>query len=189
MRAMTVERYPDWVLGIVRPGDRRADDAALMTAALDVADASVGRGGGGPFGAVVATRDGEVVGIGWNGVVPECDPTAHAEVIAIRRAAAALGTWRVRVRDGSPLALYTTCAPCFMCAGAIHWAGLPRVVAAATRADAEAIGFLEGPPGVDLVAALRAVGIVYEEGLLRERARTLLADYHGPIYNAGDPSP
>ncbi len=187
MRHMDLERYPDWILAIVQPGDRGAGEEALMAIAFDVAAAGVARTGGGPFGAVIATAGGDVVAVGWNEVVPACDPTAHAEVVAIRRAAAALGTWRVRERAGSPLVLYSTCAPCFMCAGAIHWAGLPRVVAGATRADAEAIGFVEGPPGVDPGAALRAAGIAYEEGLLRERGRALLAAYRGPIYNGGEP--
>ena len=91
--------------------------------------------GGGPFGAVVV-RDGAVVGRGSNRVTLENDPTAHAEIVAIRRACAALGRFTLAGCE-----LYTTCEPCPMCLGAILWARLDRVWFGNTRADAAAIGF------------------------------------------------
>ena len=79
------------------------------------------RKGGGPFGAVIV-RDGRVIATGTNRVVPGCDPTAHAEVTAIRNAARVLGTF-----DLSGCEIYTSCEPCPMCLGAIYWARLDRM--------------------------------------------------------------
>ena len=92
-------------------------------------------GAGGPFGAVIV-RDGKVVAEGWNRVTSTNDPTAHAEVTAIRNACQALGTFSLQGCD-----LYTSCEPCPMCLSAIYWARLDRVYFANTRADAARIGF------------------------------------------------
>jgi guanine deaminase len=91
--------------------------------------------GGGPFGAVVV-RGGKIVGEGVNRVVPAADPTAHAEVVAIRMACEAVGS---HVLDGATI--YTSCEPCPMCLGAIWWARIGEVVYANGRQDAAAIGF------------------------------------------------
>ena len=91
--------------------------------------------GGGPFGAVVV-KDGAILGEGRNAVVPARDPTAHAEIVAIRAACAALGT-----HDLSGARIYTSCEPCPMCLGAIWWARIGEIVYANDRAGAAAIGF------------------------------------------------
>lgn len=91
--------------------------------------------GGGPFGAVVV-KDGRIVGEGINRVVPHADPTAHAEIVAIRAACATLGTHTL---DGA--VIYTSCEPCPMCLGAIWWARVAEIVYGNNRADAAAIGF------------------------------------------------
>ena len=93
------------------------------------------RNGGGPFGAVI-TRNGEVVATGVNHVTANNDPTAHAEVSAIRNAAEALGTF-----DLSDCEIYTSCEPCPMCLGAIYWARLKKVYFANNKTDAKNIGF------------------------------------------------
>lgn len=93
------------------------------------------RNGGGPFGAVI-TRNGEVVATGVNRVTANDDPTAHAEVSAIRNAAEALGTF-----DLSDCEIYTSCEPCPMCLGAIYWARLKKVYFANNKTDAKNIGF------------------------------------------------
>lgn len=90
---------------------------------------------GGPFGAVIVS-DGSIIAKGHNEVVSSNDPTAHAEIVAIRRAAAALGRF-----DLSDCTLYTTCEPCPMCRSAIHWARIGRVVYGCDREDAARIGF------------------------------------------------
>ncbi len=92
-------------------------------------------GTAGPFGAVVVRR-GEVIGQGWNRVVEAQDPTAHAEVLAIREAAMRSGS---HVLDDC--VLYSSCEPCPMCLGAIYWARIPRVVFASSAEDARAVGF------------------------------------------------
>lgn len=93
------------------------------------------RNGGGPFGAVI-TRNGEVVATGVNRVTANNDPTAHAEVTAIRNAAQKLGTF-----DLSDCEIYTSCEPCPMCLGAIYWARLKKVYFANNKEDAKNIGF------------------------------------------------
>ncbi len=110
-------------------------DPTLMRAAVDEAAAGLAAGDGGPFGAVV-TRDGVVIARGHNQVVGLNDPSAHAEVQAIRAACRALGTF-----DLSGCEIYATCEPCPMCFSAIHWARLDRVHFGASRGDAADIGF------------------------------------------------
>lgn len=110
------------------------NDNELMRRAIALAKESV-RNGGGPFGAVVS-RDGEIVAEACNSVTVDCDPTAHAEVKAIRQAAARLGTFRL-----SGCNIYTSCEPCPMCLGAIYWAHIDKVFYACNREDAAAVGF------------------------------------------------
>jgi len=90
---------------------------------------------GGPFGAVVVRR-GKIVGRGWNRVTSTNDPTAHAEVVAIRQACRRLKTFRLEDCE-----LYTSCEPCPMCLAAIYWARIKKVSYANTRRDAARIGF------------------------------------------------
>lgn len=92
-------------------------------------------GAGGPFGAVVV-KDGQVVAEGWNQVTSTNDPTAHAEVVAIRRACTALGRFDLR-----GAVLYTSCEPCPMCLAAAYWARVDAVVFGNARDEAAAIGF------------------------------------------------
>lgn len=132
---------------------------ALMREALRLAQESVARGGG-PFAALVV-RDGEVVAAGTNRVVLDQDPTAHAEVVAIREACRRLGTFRL---DGC--VVYASCEPCPMCAGAIGWARVAAVRYASTRDDAARAGFDDArlhddvarPPGERSVPAERLLG-------------------------------
>ncbi len=90
---------------------------------------------GGPFGAVIV-RDGRVIGRGWNRVTSTNDPTAHAEIVAIREACGHLDSFLL---DGCEI--YTSCEPCPMCLAAIYWARLSRIIYAATIEDASAAGF------------------------------------------------
>lgn len=141
---------------------------ASMSLALDVALASA-QNGGGPFGAVVADPRGRPVAVGWNAVLASVDSTAHAEIVAMRRAQQALGTHFL-----ADCSLYTSCAPCIQCFGAIYWSGLARVFSAARKEDAEAIGFDEGPPMADLWTHARAAKrIEHKTDFLRDE-RALL---------------
>ena len=107
----------------------------FMQQALELARAGVEQGHGGPFGAVVVLEN-RIVGRGWNQVVHCNDPTAHAEVLAIRQACETLGRFHL---DGATL--YTTCEPCPMCLGALYWAHIDHLVYAATGEDAAGFGF------------------------------------------------
>jgi len=108
---------------------------SFMEQAIRLAVANVRSGKGGPFGAVVV-KDGRIVAAGVNSVTTANDPTAHAEVIAIREACRILNAFQL---DGCEI--YTSCEPCPMCLGAIYWARPDRVYFAATAADAAAAGF------------------------------------------------
>lgn len=110
-------------------------DEDLLREALQLARAGMDRNEGGPFGCVIV-KDGRIIGRGNNRVTSTNDPTAHAEVVAIRDACQALGSFQL---EGCTL--YTSCEPCPMCLGAIYWARPERVVYAGTREDAAAAGF------------------------------------------------
>lgn len=105
-----------------------------MQTAIDISVENV-RNGGGPFGAVVV-KDGEIVATGANRVTANNDPTAHAEVSAIREACRKLGTFRL-----SDCIIYTSCEPCPMCLSAIYWSGINTIYYGNTATDAADIDF------------------------------------------------
>ena len=107
----------------------------FMQRAMALALEKMKEKGGGPFGAVIV-RNGEIIAEGWNRVTSLNDPTAHAEVTAIRDACKKLGTFNLPDCD-----IYTSCEPCPMCLGAIYWARLRHIYYANTRAEAANIGF------------------------------------------------
>src|SRR6202046_1036087 len=110
-------------------------DNPFMARAIQLSIDNVQSGRGGPFGAVVV-RDGAIIGEAANQVTATNDPTAHAEVLAIRGACQKLATF-----DLEGCEIYTSCEPCPMCLGAIYWARLRKIYYANTRADAAAIRF------------------------------------------------
>lgn len=124
----------------------------LMERAIELAEGNARSGAGGPFGAVVA-KDGVVIAEGTNLVTFTNDPTAHAEVVAIRRACASIASFQLAGYE-----LYTSCEPCPMCLGAIYWARPSAIYFAATHADAADAGFDDS--------------LIYEEALkpIAERA-------------------
>jgi guanine deaminase len=107
----------------------------FMRDAIRLSEEGARSGRGGPFGCVVV-RGGKVVGRGNNQVTSTCDPTAHAEIVAIRDACKALGTFKL-----SDCSLYASCEPCPMCLSAIYWARIPAVYYGNSRKDAADIGF------------------------------------------------
>lgn len=111
-----------------------SDDKIFLRRAIELAASGIKQGGG-PFGAVIS-ENGRIIAESNNKVVLNTDPTAHAEVLAIREAAGKLGT-----HDLSGCVLYSSCEPCPMCLGAIYWSGIERVVFASGRHDAAAAGF------------------------------------------------
>lgn len=111
------------------------DDTRFMQRAIELARIGMETGQGGPFGCVIV-KDDVIVGEGNNGVTSTNDPTAHAEIVAIRNACNTLKRFQL-----NGCAIYTSCEPCPMCLGAIYWARPKRVFYASTREDAAAAGF------------------------------------------------
>ena len=110
-------------------------DTKFMKRAVELARSGMDANSGGPFGCVVV-KNGEIIGEGNNRVTSTNDPTAHAEIVAIRAACERLGAFQL---DGC--SIYTSCEPCPMCLGAIYWARPAKVFYACTREDAAAVGF------------------------------------------------
>ena len=112
-----------------------SEQELFMWAAIQLAEEGLKAGAGGPFGAVVV-KNGIIVGRGWNQVTSMNDPTAHAEVMAIRDACSKLGSFQL-----DDCEIYTSCEPCPMCLGAIYWARPNKVYYACTHNDAAKAGF------------------------------------------------
>lgn len=115
--------------------DSSQQQREFMARAIALSQQGMRSNQGGPFGAVIV-KDGEIIGEGHNQVTTTNDPTAHAEVVAIRQACANLNSFQL---DGCEL--YTSCEPCPMCLGAIYWARIDRMFYGNSQADAAAIGF------------------------------------------------
>jgi guanine deaminase len=111
------------------------DDHRHLARAVALSREHMQRGAGGPFGAVIV-RGEDVLADGWNQVTSTNDPTAHAEVVAIRRACRAVGAFSL---EGATL--YASCEPCPMCLAAAYWSRVSRIVYANTREEAMAVGF------------------------------------------------
>ncbi|MDQ1296448.1 MAG: guanine deaminase [Bacteroidota bacterium] len=110
------------------------NDRVLLHRAVEIAEKGIAEGSG-PFGAVI-TKNGKIISEASNKVVLTHDPTAHAEVLAIRKAAGILKTY-----DLSDCVIYTSCEPCPMCLGSIYWAGIKKVIYASDRQKAASSGF------------------------------------------------
>lgn len=143
-------------------------DRDFLGAAISLAAEALDDNDGGPFGAVVV-RAGEIVGRGRNRVLATADPTAHAEMLAIRDASLALGN---HVLDDC--VIYTSSEPCPMCLAAIYWARIPRVVYANLRADAAAIGFDDDHIYQELATLLEERSIAMEHHPVPEASRVLI---------------
>ncbi len=112
-------------------------DHELLARAVSLAAKHSATGANGPFGAVVA-KDGKIIGEGWNRVVEQHDPTAHAEINALREACRSLQTHRLQ-----GCTIYTSCEPCPMCLAALYWAKIDAIFYACTTHEAEAAGFAD----------------------------------------------
>lgn len=157
------------------------DDEQRMHWVLNLALRNIEENTGGPFSAAVF-HAGELLAAGVNRVVPEGCSSAHAEVVTLSLAQQTLDMHTLPA--GS--VLYSSTEPCAMCLGAVCWSGVTRVVTSATGADAESIGFDEGPKPDDWIAALRARNIDVHAELLRTHGQRVLQQYKkndGEIYN------
>ncbi|MEJ2608897.1 MAG: nucleoside deaminase [Candidatus Thiodiazotropha sp.] len=145
-------------------------DTHFMHAALRLAQRGIELGHGGPFGAIVVSQ-GRVLGSGWNQVIHLNDPTAHAEMQAIREACQTTHSYHL-----TDSVLYATCQPCPMCLSAAYWAHIDRLVYAATPEDASAIGFSDEKIERELAlpSDLRAMSA---KQLLREESLALFRQW------------
>ena len=139
------------------------DDEKFMRRAIQLAQEGMNNNAGGPFGAVVV-KDGKIVAEGHNQVTSKNDPTAHAEVVAIRKACEKLNTFQL---EGC--IVYTSCEPCPMCLGAIYWARPDKVFYACDKQDAAAINFDDQFIYKELDLSITERSIAFKQ-LLREEA-------------------
>lgn len=178
---------PTWVEAIVGHARGFADDEAKMELAIRLARENVEREvGGGPFGAAVFHAEtGVLVSVGVNSVVRLGNSALHAEVVALMLAHRATGFYSFGKPGAPRLELATSCEPCVMCLGATLWSGVQRLICGASKEDAEAIGFDEGPVSPASYQHLAGRGVEVVRGVMREEACAILRRYQElgrPIY-------
>jgi tRNA(Arg) A34 adenosine deaminase TadA len=178
---------PEWINDIARYGAVFNSIEDRMRLCVALARENVMQGGG-PFGAAVFERDsGRLVGVGVNLVVPLNNSVLHAEIVAFMDAEARVQSYSLKADRLPAHEVVTTCEPCAMCLGASLWAGVQRIVYGATREDASALQFDEGPVFPQSYEYLKARGIEIVPEILRAESRRifkLYRDNQGPIYNA-----
>lgn len=177
---------PVWVGSFLAAWDAPLDSpTARMRLAVALAAENVRQATGGPFGAIVVEdTGGRLLGAGVNQVTATGLSLAHAEMVAVSLAQAAVGTWNLGA--GEAVQLVTSCEPCAMCYGAVPWSGVASLVWGARREDAEAAGFDEGDKPAEWERSLEERGIRTRGDVLREEAAAVLAAYterNGAIYH------
>ncbi|MBX3422735.1 MAG: nucleoside deaminase [Pirellulaceae bacterium] len=177
---------PSWLCSLTSELGEFKSLGDRMRLAIDIADRNISHATGGPFGAAVFDLEtNELVGVGVNMVVTSGLSIAHAEIVAL-----SLSQQRLKTFDLSKamLQLVTSAEPCWMCLGAIHWAGVRSVVSAARDSDVREIGFDEGHKPHDWAAEYVSKGIDVICDVERDAAVKVLRKYRhsgGHIYNAG----
>jgi tRNA(Arg) A34 adenosine deaminase TadA len=181
-----VIELPDWVDPFVDWRRAYAHVEERMDLVVSLGQEQVRRGTGGPFAAAVFERDsGALMAVGVNLAVPMHNSALHAEVVALMMAQARLHSHSLGAAGLAVHELVSSCEPCAMCLGAACWSGVRRLVTGAARADAEAIGYDEGPVFPASYAYLEQRGIEIIRGVRREVARELFTAYRaagGEIY-------
>lgn len=167
---------------------RYPSDDSRMSLAIELSRQNVLRGTGGPFGAAVfESASGALVAVGVNSVVRLNNSALHAEILALMLAEHRVGSYTLQSTELPAHELVTSCDPCAMCLGAVHWSGVRRLVTGAMKEDAVALSFDEGPVFPESFAYLEARGVAVVRGVLRKDAAAVLELYQrqgGPIYNA-----
>jgi tRNA(Arg) A34 adenosine deaminase TadA len=178
---------PAWLPASVHWDLPLATDGERMALAIELSRQNVLRGTGGPFGAIVVERkSGLVVGAGVNSVVRLNNSALHAEVTALMFAQAQVGNFSLGAAGLPAHELVSSCEPCAMCLGATLWSGVTRLVFGASRGDASALEFDEGPVFPESYAYLESRGVEVVRGVMRKEAAAVLELYRrqgGPIYN------
>ena len=172
-------------------------DEQMMALAIELSSRNVAEKTGGPFGCAIFKRNlaigsAELVSVGMNRVVPLHNSTLHGETVAIQMAQRRLQNFALSPEEDEggerrfQYELFTSCEPCAMCLGATLWSGVTRLVCGATKADASAIGFDEGPVFEESYKHLEEAGIEVKRRVLQKEAAAVLENYGrvGVIYNA-----
>lgn len=161
-----------------------------MAVAVELSKRNVDEETGGPFGTAIfkvdkTSGDGSLYSVGCNRVVTLSNSTLHGETVAIQMAQKKMSNFTLREKDVE-YHLYTSCEPCCMCLGATLWSGVSKMVCAATKTDAEAIGFNEGPVFPQSYTALEEAGCKVKRNVLQKEGAAVLEHYGkvGVIYNA-----
>jgi tRNA(Arg) A34 adenosine deaminase TadA len=185
-RDLTIS-LPAWVDDVVRWDHRYVDDAERVGLAIALSRENVERRTGGPFGAAVFdSATGALVGVGVNCVERLGNAVLHGEVVAIMFAQQRTGSFTLGGPGAPARELVSSCEPCAMCLGATLWSGVQRLVYAATREDATALDFDEGPVFPESYAYLERRGIRIDREIGRAEAAAVLRLYRdrgGLIYN------
>ena len=178
---------PPWIEAAVDWRQRYATDAAKIELTIALARENVERETGGPFGAAVfEASSGALVAVGVNSVVRLRNSACHAEMLALMMAQHQRQSFTLAAPALPAHALATSCEPCAMCLGATLWSGVTRLVFGASREDAEALGFDEGPVFPESHRYLRDRGLEIVGGVRRSEAQAILHLYlnrGGTIYN------
>ena len=178
--------YPVWILTVVDFDRTYETREARMGLAIALARENIDRAWGGPFGAAIfEATSGRLVSVGVNSVLRAANSLWHAEVMAIGMAHASSNLHTLGAPGMPAHELVTSCEPCAMCLGATLWSGVRSLVCGATRADAESLGFDEGPVWESSYAYLEARGIAVAREVQRADARAVFERYRasgGPVY-------
>ncbi|MDQ6965510.1 MAG: nucleoside deaminase [Mariprofundaceae bacterium] len=188
MFAQVNDMLPQWLVERVTAESGGFPTVELrMQFSIELSRLNVERGTGGPFGAAVFDMHSwRLIAAGVNRVAPLNSSIAHAEMLAIAGAQQKLESFDLGAEGLPRCELVTSCEPCAMCFGAIPWSGIRSVVCGATAADAQRIGFDEGPRHSDWKAELEKRGVAVQTGACRDAAAKVLDDYYagnGLIYN------
>lgn len=177
---------PAWVDGLVDWQRRYSRVEDRMALVLEVGREQVRQRTGGPFTAAVFERDsGRLVAVGVNLAVPSHNCVLHAEIVALMMAGTQLHSHSLGAEGMPPHQLVSSCEPCAMCLGAVFWGGVASLVTGATKDDAEALGYDEGPVFPASYDYLERKGMVVIREVMRAEARELFTAYvaaGGEIY-------
>ncbi len=179
---------PGWVSAFADENQAYDSDEDKMRLAIELARQNVLRGTGGPFGAAVfENTSGRLVSVGVNSVERLANSALHAEMIALMLAEARAGSYTLRAPGMAAHVLATSCEPCAMCLGGAFWSGVCRVLCGAGRADAERLGFDEGPVFPESYRYLNDRGIEIVHEILGAEARSIFELYrrHGGLIYRG----
>ncbi|GKY95184.1 hypothetical protein MPSEU_000481800 [Mayamaea pseudoterrestris] len=164
-------------------------DSDMMQVAINISAMNVEHNTGGPFGTAIFSREkttgiASLVACGCNRVVPLSNSVLHGETTAIQFAEQAIRNHSLTANETHEYILCTSCEPCCMCLGSVLWSGVSELHCSATKTDAEAIGFNEGPVFPESYRALEAAGITVKFRILQEQGQRVLQKYGdtGVIY-------